>query len=94
MPPTLDDTFTVCADVVSREVEGEAVILNLDTSTYFGLNDIGTHIWRLLSEGQSLGTILDVLHREYEAPRATLERDLLEVVAELESKQLITRTSA
>jgi hypothetical protein len=39
---------------VSRDLEGEAVILNLESGTYFGPDKVGTQIWTLLQEDGSL----------------------------------------
>ena len=51
---SLECGVAISEDVVSRDLEGEAVILNLDSGTYFGLDRVGTRIWSLLQEGGSL----------------------------------------
>jgi hypothetical protein len=33
-----------------RVVDGEAVIINLSTTHYYGLNETGTFVWRLLAD--------------------------------------------
>ena len=44
---SLDCVATINSEnVVSRELEGEAVILNLESGVYFGLNEVGTRIGR------------------------------------------------
>lgn len=78
-------------DVVWRDLEGEAVLLDLSRGIYFGLNEVGTRIWRMLDEGESLERISDALVTEYEADRLTVERDLTALVAELEARRLIVR---
>ena len=40
----LQDSVQISEDAVFRELDGEAVILNLDTGIYFGLNRTGTRI--------------------------------------------------
>ena len=45
---SLDSRVTIGPDVVFRELDGEAVILNLETGLYFGLNEMGTRIWQRL----------------------------------------------
>jgi hypothetical protein len=82
-------TFSVSADVVFRDLDGEAVCLNLATGKYFGLNSLGTHIWKLLEEHGQLEPVLAMLQEEYDAPRENLERDLLRLVDELVDKGLI-----
>jgi len=77
-------------NVVSRELEGEAVILNLETGTYFGLNEVGTRAWALIQEHRSLRKVFEKLTQEYEVTPATLEGDLLRIVEELSAKGLVT----
>jgi hypothetical protein len=37
--------------VAARTLDGEAVVINLDSGTYFGLNQPGTSLWHLLEAG-------------------------------------------
>ena len=76
-------------NVVSRELEGEAVILNLETGTYFGLNEVGTRIWALIQEHRSLGKVFEAMCAEYGASPETLKSDLLQLVEELRAKGLV-----
>ncbi len=55
MTPTLDAAFRIPDEVIFRELDGEAVILNLDTGIYFGLDAVGTRIWRLIEERSRSG---------------------------------------
>ena len=48
-------------DVVFRDLDGEAVILDLVSGTYFGLNEVGTRVWRLVDEGRDPSQIVDVV---------------------------------
>lgn len=91
--PVLGDRLTVSPDVVFRELEGEAVLLDLESGTYFGLNAVGTRIWSLIQERDSLRAVLDAITAEYDARPEVLERDLLRLAAELCAKGL-TRVEA
>ena len=92
---TLDCFATINEkNVVSRELEGEAVILNLETGTYFGLNEVGTRAWALIQEHQSLRKVFEGLQQEFEVTPATLEGDLLRTVEELRAKGLVTISQA
>ena len=71
-----DQVFTVSSDVLFQEVSGETVLLDLASEQYFGLDEVGTRVWQLLNEGQSLGAMLDVLLDEYEVERERLEEDV------------------
>ena len=88
--PTLDAAFRIPDDVIFRELDGEAVVLNLETGIYFGLDAVGTRIWRLLEERKPLGTVLDTLIEEYDAPPERLRNDLLAFVERLSGKGLLS----
>ena len=89
--PALDAAFRIPDEVIFRELDGEAVVLNLDTGIYFGLDAVGTRIWRLLEERKPLKAVLETLIDEYEAPPDRLQRDLLAFVERLDDKGLVSR---
>lgn len=91
MAATLRDVYAPGPDVVFRELEREAVILNLETGVYFGLNATGTRMWHLIEEHRRLDHVLASLEREFDAPAAQLETDLLTWVSELEDRGLLRR---
>ena len=70
-----------------RKVNDEAVILNLETSVYYSVNNTGTFIWELLAGGRPTGKIGLALAEEYgispeDAAADTAE--FLDTMAELE----------
>lgn len=84
MPPiSLEDTFVISKDAVFRDLSGEAVILDLNAGTYFGLNEVGTRIWQLIAEKGNLRAVFETLSAEYDAAPEALERDLLALVSRL-----------
>jgi hypothetical protein len=76
-------------DVVFRDLDGEAVILDLASGTYFGLNEVGTRVWRLVDEGREASQITDIVAHEYQADRATIARDVERLLEELRTRRLI-----
>jgi len=83
MDLSLHDTLRIRTDVVFRQLDDEAVLLDLKSGTYFGLNPVGTRIWQLLGERAALSSVLETLSGEYDVPRDELERDLLGLGREL-----------
>lgn len=79
----------VPATVLIRELEGEAVILNLDTGIYFGLDETGTRIWGLFSSSDSIQEAFDQLLDEYEVEPEILAGELNRFLGELRNSQLI-----
>ena len=77
-------------NIVSRELEGEAVMLNLESGAYFGLDEVGTRIWALIQEHGSLRKVLEVMQSEYDVAPEILQNDLLRLVEELRGKGLVS----
>jgi coenzyme PQQ synthesis protein D (PqqD) len=89
MELSLRHSITVAPDIVFREVDGEAVILNLETGFYFGLDQVGTRIWQLIQEHGSLQKVFETMCDEFDVGSDALERDLLGLMDELCVKGLV-----
>ena len=86
---TLDTRIRIRPDVVSRDLDGEAVILNLTTGFYFGLDPVGTAIWQALGRDPALSAALAALIAEYDVSPERGARDLLQLVAALRENELV-----
>jgi hypothetical protein len=89
MTGTLDRSIRIPEDVVFRELQGEAVILSLESSMYFGLDPVGTRIWELCVTHGSLRAVWEAMQEEFDAPADALEADLLTFVDELSANGLV-----
>jgi hypothetical protein len=84
-----ESIVTVTQVQISCEVNGEAVILHFDSGNYFGLNDVGTLVWRMIDQPRSVRELRDAILREYEVEPEQCERDLLDLLGELRECGLI-----
>jgi hypothetical protein len=75
--------------VLFRELEGEAVILNLNDDSYYGLDEVGTRLWQLLISSESLDAACEAMLEEYDVPEDTLRKDVEEFVRQLLERQMI-----
>jgi hypothetical protein len=82
-------SITISKDVLAQEMDGETVLLDLASESYFGLDAVGTRVWQLLNEGQGKFAIIDTLLDEYEVEREALERDISELLDRLSAAGLI-----
>lgn len=89
MTVALEDRVVASPRVLYKELEGEAVLLDLDTETYFGLNGAGARCWQLLTTAPSLRDALEVLVEEYDVAPDQLRRDLDALVDELLERGLL-----
>lgn len=84
------NSIVVAVDTqISSDLADEAVILELKAGMYYGLDPIGTRIWKLIQEPRSIGSLRDTLLAEYEVDRERCERDLMALLTELEANKLV-----
>jgi len=69
--------------VFAQEVDGEMVLLDMASENYFGLDPVGSDIWRLLHEGNTLQQTQDALLEIYDVTPEELEKDIVEFVRNL-----------
>jgi len=86
----LSDKVSIPTQVMARTVGDETVILDLASGTYYGLDPVGARMWQLMSEGQPLAAICEVMLEEYEVTREALEVDVLRLTEELSAKGLVS----
>jgi hypothetical protein len=80
---------SVLPDQVSSQLGDEAVILNVKTGTYFGLNEVGTRIWSLIQEPVPVEKVIQTLLDEYEVDPKQCEEDILNLIDDLSNAALI-----
>ena len=79
----------VSKDQVYCDLSGEAAILNLKTSVYFGLNTVGASIWKLIQEPRTVKEIRDAILKEYNVEPDRCETDILALLQEVLDNELI-----
>ena len=78
-----DSTFVVSSDVLISQLDGESVLLDLKSGTYFGLGEVGTRVWDLLATGHPIDKAHELLVTEYDVDSNTLREDLESLVESL-----------
>jgi hypothetical protein len=86
----LNQTIALSPDVISQEVSGETVLLDLESESYVGLDEVGTRVWQLVKETNELQLIFDTLLEEYDVSEARLQLDLTTLLTEIEGLGLVT----
>ena len=73
-----------------QQTGDEAVLLDLASEHYFGLNAVGTRVWRLLEQDPDVQAAFATLLTEYDVAPEQLERDLLVLLEQLSQAGLVT----
>lgn len=88
MTASREPAFFIPDGVLTREVDGEMVLLNLKTEQYYGLDRVGADIvTRLTSE--PIDDAVASLREIYEVDQELLDADIARLVAELQAAGLL-----
>jgi len=72
----------------AQEVDGEMVLLDMNSENYYGLDRVATDIWHLLQEGKSLEETVEELLELYDVEEQRLRHDLELFVSQLTERGL------
>lgn len=81
-------------NVTWRKTGDEAVLLDLETSDYYSLNETGTFIWELLAAGKTPEKAAAALAAEYGVDQEQAERDLGDFLKDLAKLKVLSQEAA
>ena len=84
-----ESVVNAAKDQVSCNLGAEAAILNTKEGIYYGLDPIGTQVWKLLQTPRRVADIQKVLLQEYEVEPDRCQHDLLALLEDLLGAGLI-----
>ena len=79
----------VPAHVLIRRLDGESVLLNLESERYFGLDATGTRMWELVTSQPCIALALEKLQEEYEVEPDVLQSHLTQLMSGLVENGLL-----
>ena len=85
----LNKTIKLSDNVFAQEVDGEMVLLDMNSENYFGLDEVGSAIWQAMQEKQKLQEVYDAMLEVYDVTPDVLQKDLEEFVGKLTESGLI-----
>lgn len=88
---TISDTTTVVVadDVLASELGAEFVMLNLKDGIYYGLEDVGGEIWKLVQTPITVGEICRALVADYDVEPERCQRDVMTLLGDLLARGLL-----
>jgi hypothetical protein len=89
MTVSLDERAFATPRVLCKDLGDEAILLDLETETYFGLNAIGSRFWKLVTTAPTIRDALDAMLEEYDVAPDELERDLRALIDDLVGRGLL-----
>jgi len=86
---SFEDRVTMPKDVLLSGVQGESVLLNLESERYFGLDEVGTRMLSVLTSSNSIQAAYDALVDEYDVDAELLRQDLIALLDKLVAQGLV-----
>ena len=75
--------------VIATEVDGEIVLISIEDGKYFGLDSVGSEIWRRLEAPKRVDALCDELKAHFEGDPDTIEREALMFLDRLSDSKLL-----
>lgn len=93
-PVQLDSVVTRDASLIFSDLDGEIVMMSIESGKYYGLKEIGSRIWALIEQPHSVGELCDTLMAEFEVGEDTCQQHVLEFLEELKDEGIVTVVGA
>jgi hypothetical protein len=84
-------TYQPSENILSQKVGNEAVLLDLQSSKYFGLTSVAARVWDLLEAGKSVTSAAEIIAAEYRQPASNVLDDVVAFVESAASRGLLTQ---
>jgi hypothetical protein len=79
----------IAPDALGTELGSEVVMLSLRDGTYYGLEDVGAEIWRLIQEPMTIGRIVASVTDTYDVDARRCRTDVITLVTALRERGLV-----
>ncbi|MEC9346909.1 MAG: PqqD family peptide modification chaperone [Pseudomonadota bacterium] len=76
-------------DTVAADIAGEIVVMDVEQGKYFGLNDIGSDIWRRLENPMTVDALCAALVVDYDGDLETIRTDVIHLLTGMAERKLV-----
>ena len=89
MAVSFTDRLRAIESVLIQEIQGEIMFLNMASESYFGLDQVGSRMFRVLNSAESIQSAYTTLLDEYDVDGDRLRADLDDLITKLLENGLI-----
>ena len=86
-PP--DTVFTTAPNPLTTMIDGELLMMDIDSGSYFNLDNIGSVIWARLEKPTRFADLCQDLHGIYDAPLEVIQHDVAALLSQLLTHKLV-----
>ena len=88
---TRDTSVKRNPQLIAADMDGDTVMMSIESGEYFGLGGVGTRVWDLLAQPHTVAQLTQAICAEYEVDSATCEADIIRFLDELLANGLAVR---
>lgn len=85
----LNDTVVTGARLLSTEIDGEIVMMDVESGKYYNLDPIGSEIWAAMAKPVAVASLCAEMAARYDATPDVIQTDILSLLDQLADKRLI-----
>ncbi len=74
---------------IANEIDGEVVMMNIETGLYVSLNNTGKSIWNILDEPTSIENIIEYLINKYTITKEQCITDVIPFIEEMLKQEIL-----
>ena len=88
----VNTTSVVCQNtqLLSSEMDGEVVMMDIESGKYYGMNKMGSEIWKLIETPTTITAVCDTLQQTFDVNRPDCEREVLQFLAHMKKEELVS----
>ena len=86
---TLQSIVARNAEIVTADMDGETVMMRVETGKYYSLGKMGSTIWAMLEEPLSVEAMIGRLMEQYAVEREQCEKEVLSFLCDTQEEGLI-----
>ena len=75
--------------VIHEIIDGEAVLVNLETGSYYSIDNVGAVIWEHIENGLSISQIIETVAGRYKGDQSEIDQGIQQLFTQLQKEQLI-----
>jgi hypothetical protein len=94
MPITPQTIVQRRRDALAAEVGGELVLMSVEHGKYYGLDDVGSDVWRRIEQPIAVEQLCAELAREYRGDPSAIERDVVALLEKFAGQDLLERSDS
>ena len=89
LPPT--SALSRNIEIITNEIDDEILMMSIEDGKYYGLNAVGSEIWKMLDEPKSIEEIIPALMEIFDIDDETCRKESLDFIESMIKNNIILK---